>query len=298
MRIIKGQEYQEAGARIQPMAFAVFPEEWLLAPPDLTVREDEAPEGGNGKDHEPAQPAIDLMAIRQKADEITAAARQEAEQIRAEAHQEAEQVRAQAYQEADSIRAQVLQEGENIKKDAYAAGFSSGEEGGFRKGYEDGYTKGKAAALDEAANSIHMINKTIAELDNYRSQILFESRNDIVKMAISVAEKVLHKEIMTDPSTVLSVVKNAINQVGYKRKFVVHVNPLDVEVLKAAGADIATLIDDLESLKFKPDPRVEPGGCVVHTESGTVDAQVDRQYNEIKESVLRNLEGAEITGQE
>ena len=75
-------------------------------------------------------------------------------------------------------------------------------------------------------------------------------------------------------------------------------NPLDVEVLKAAGADIATIIDDLESLKFKPDPRVEAGGCVVHTESGTVDAQVDRQYNEIKESVLRNLEGAEISGQE
>lgn len=296
MRIIKGQEYEEAGARIQPMAFNVFPEEWLLAPPDLSVREEEETDGGNGKAHEPAQPSIDLMAIRQKADEIVATARQEADQIRAAAQQETEQIRAQLYQEADGIRAQAAQEGEAIKKDAYAAGFSSGEEGGFRKGYEDGYTKGKAAALDEASNSIHMINKTIAELENYRSQILFESRNDIVKMAITVAEKVLHKEIMTDPSTVLSVVKNAIAQVGFKRKFVVHVNPLDVEVLKAAGAEIATIIDDLESLKFKPDPRVEAGGCVVHTESGTVDAQVDRQYNEIKESVLSNLEGAEIQG--
>jgi len=138
-----------------------------------------------------------------------------------------------------------------------------------------------------------MVNKVIEELESYRAQILYESKQDIVKMALAVAQKVLHKEIMTDPNTVISVVKNAISKVGFKRKFMVHVNPLDIEVLKAAGSEIVSAVDSLESLKFKPDPKVEAGGCVVRTESGTVDAQVDRQFQEIKENVLNAMQSEE-----
>ena len=294
MRIIKEEDYNEVSKKVHPVSFDTFPDEWIMNPPGMD-EEEAQPEDGNGKDAAPAQPAIDLMAVRQEADQITAQARQEAEQLVAQARQEADQFAAQVRQEAENIGAQARQEAEDIKKEAYASGFSSGEEGGYKKGYEDGYTKGKATALEESTNSINMINKVIGGLENYRSEILYEARNDIVKMAVSVAEKVLHKEIMTDPQTVVSVVKHAISKVGFKKKFVVHVNPLDVEVLKAAGSEIAGLIDGLESLKFKPDPKVEAGGCVVQTESGTVDAQVDRQYNEIKESVLENIDGAEIT---
>jgi flagellar assembly protein FliH len=293
MRIIKQEQLDQIAKKIHSMQFDAFPAEWLVNPPAQEA--DEPDYGGNGRDHEPEpqQPAIDLAAVQQQADQIVAQGQYQAEQMTARAQQEAQAVADQARQQAQAILDQARQQGEEAKKEAFASGFSSGEESGYKKGYEDGYGKGKALAMDEASQGISMLNRVIDELESYRTQILYESKQDIVKMALAVAEKVLHKEIMTDPNTVVSVVKNAISKVGFKRNFTVHVNPLDVEVLKAAGSSIAGAVDSMESLKFKPDPKVEPGGCVVHTESGTVDAQVDRQFQEIKENVLNAMQAEE-----
>lgn len=294
MRIIKQEELDQITKQVHRMQFDTFPAEWLVKP---SLDDDGEPDfGGNGRDHAAdaeQQPMVDLAAVQQQADQIVAQGQYQAEQMMAQAQQDGDQIRAQAQQQAQAVLEQARLQGDEAKKEAFASGYSSGEESGFKKGYEDGYGKGKALAMDEAAQGISMLNRVIEELESFRSQILYESKQDIVKMALTVAEKVLHKEIMTDPNTVVSVVKNAISKVGFKRKFTVHVNPLDVEVLKAAGSSIAAAVDSMESLKFKADPKVEAGGCIVHTESGAVDAQVDRQFQEIKENVLSAMQSEE-----
>jgi flagellar assembly protein FliH len=291
MRIIK-----EDFRKVQPANFVVFPEEWLAAPPSLEAH-DETHEGGNGKDAEQPviiqQPTIDLAAYRAEADQIINDANAQADQIISGAHKQADTIQAQSQEQGQQIIAQASADGEAAKKEAYAAGFSGGEETGFKKGYEDGYFKGKAAALDEASRSLAMINKATQELENYRAQVLHEAQQDIVKMALAVAEKVLHKEIMTDPRTVVNVVKNAVSKVGFKRRFTISVNPLDIEVIESAGPEVSAMIDNLESIKFRPDPKIEPGGCIVQTESGTIDAQVDRQYAEIRDATIGAMQGKE-----
>ncbi len=280
MRIIKTIELTNHKAQIIPMNFAEFPENG------------QEPESAAAEEAQsaPAQPQIDMEAVQREAAAIMQKGKDQAAIALQQANREIEQMRAQFQQEAQQMRAQAAAEAEATKKEAYAAGFSSGEEGGYKKGYEDGYTKGKQAGLTETSAALNMIQQVIDQLKNYHVQILSDSQKDVAQMAIAVAEKVLHKEIMTDPNTVLSVVKNAVSKVSFKKQFTVHVNPLDLEVLKSAGDQIKALLDGYESLKFKASPQVEPGGCVVQTESGTVDARVDRQFAEISDTVIKALE--------
>ncbi|MEW6202606.1 MAG: FliH/SctL family protein, partial [bacterium] len=209
------------------------------------------------------------------------------------AQSNAQRIKEQAAQEIEALKAASAQDAENAKKEAYSGGYSTGEETGFKEGYQAGYTKGKNQSIEEIKNSLNMISRTIEELKAYRSDLLNEARNDIVKMAVNVAERVLHKEIMTDPNSVVSVVKNAIKKVNFKKQFLVHVNPLDLEVLQQQNDEIAALLESYELLKFAANPKVEPGGCIIQTESGTVDARVDRQFQEIKEQVLGALKEEE-----
>jgi flagellar assembly protein FliH len=286
MRIIKTEELQNHRAQIITMNFAEFPEE--------VPEQEEAGGKGGGESQAPAQPQIDMEAVHREAAAIIQKGKDQAALALQQANRESEQVRAQLQQEAQQLRAQAAAEAESNKKEAYAAGFSSGEESGYKKGYEDGYNKGKQTGLQETAAAVNMMQSVIEQLKNYHTQILTDSQTDIAKMAMAVAEKVLHKEIMTDPNTVLSVVKNALGKVSFKKQFIVHVNPLDLEVLKASGDQVKAVLDSYESLKFKASPQVEPGGCVVQTESGTVDARVDRQFAEINDTVLKALEQDEV----
>lgn len=228
----------------------------------------------------------EIEKARMEGDRIVEQASQEADEIRDRARAEAEQMNNAALQEADQIRQAAVKDGEQLKREAYSQGYSAGEENGYKEGYQSGYGKGKAAATEECKNGTLMLNKVIDDLKNYRIEILNEAQGDIIKMALTVAERILHKEIMTDPRSVVSVVKNAIGKVSFKKQFVVHVNPLDIDVLQQSSAEIAALLDSVDSLKFRPNPKIEPGGCVIQTESGSVDAQVDRQFAELKDQVL------------
>jgi flagellar assembly protein FliH len=274
--------------RVARMVFTAFPEEMLH-----TGHEDD--DGGESQDA--AAPvtdlSLDLDSVRREASEIVHDARTQADGIVHAAQREAETILNAARNEMESLRTAAVADGDRIRKEAYAAGFPSGEEAGFKKGFEDGYTKGKAQSVEEVHNAFAMMNRVIDELRAYRSEILAESRKDIVKMALAVAEKVLHKEIMLSPDAVVSIVKNALSKVNFKRQFTIQVNPLDMEVIQNAGPQISAMLDHAESLQFKADPKVEPGGCIVQTESGVVDAQVDRQFQEIRESVLGALEKTE-----
>jgi flagellar assembly protein FliH len=283
MRIIKADELQKRTASIITMAFAAFPEEQVVDG-----------DGDGAGSHAPQQIQIDVEAVQREAAAIIQRGKEQAAVALHTSQQEAERTRAQMKQEQEQARAQAAADADAAKKEAYAAGFSSGEEAGFKKGYEDGFSKGKQTGLQETADAVNMIEQVIEQLKGYHSQILTDSQKDIAQMAIAVAEKVLHKEVMTDPNTVISVVRNALSKISFKKQFVVHVNPLDLEVLNSVSDQIRETLGNYESLKFKASPQVEPGGCVVQTESGMVDAQISRQFGEVKEAVMNAVEQSDV----
>ena len=287
MRIIKTEDIKKRSGQIITMNFNEFSEE-------SAAREAAAAGGGEPAQGASAQTQIDMEAVQREAANIIQKGKDQANIAISQANREIEQMHAQLQEEGRQMRAQAAADAEANKKEAYAAGFSSGEEGGYKKGYEDGYNKGKQAGLQETSGAVSMMQQVIEQLKSYHVQILSDSQKDIAKMALAVAEKVLHKEIMMDPNTVISVVKNALGKVSFKKQFTVHVNPLDLEVLKSAGDQVRAALDGYESLKFKASPQVEPGGCVVQTESGSVDARVDRQFMEISDTVLNALEQDEV----
>ncbi|MFH1537388.1 MAG: FliH/SctL family protein [bacterium] len=288
MRIIKSHN-EDPKPAIQLVDFPVLEEVALNDGLDRDYA-DEISEPAGGAEESTAVAQAELERAQREGDQILEQAAHEADATRRDAADEAERVRQQAAEEAEQVRGQLRQEAEQAKKEAFSEGYSSGEESGYKEGYQKGYSKGKEAAAEESKNGILMLNRVTDELGAHKREVLAEAQDDIIRMAMAVAERILHKEIMTDPMAVVSVVKNAIGKVSFKKRFVINVNPLDIEVLQKASSEIAALLDSVESLKFRPDPKVEAGGCIIQTESGTVDAQVNRQFQEIRDQVLATIE--------
>jgi len=281
MRIIKFEDMEVHKAKISAMIF-----------PDLDLGEGGDNGGAPGKAGERlAQLEMNLEKAKREAEAVRVKAAEDAENVRAQAEKDAAQALVAAEEEGRRIAEQAAKDAETGKKEGFAAGYSSGEEQGYQKGYDDGYQKGKAAALDETKGTVSMMMEVIEKLKAYHIEILTEAQKDIATMALSVARKVLQKEIMTDPMTVVSIVKAALAKVSFKKQFLVYVNPLDLEVINSAGDEVRAVLDNYELLEFRANPQVEAGGCVVQTESGAVDAQIDRQFDEVKEAVMKAMEG-------
>lgn len=270
MRIIKFEEMQNISAAIAPMIFADLEEE-----------------GGNGAGLDySAATEMELEKARREADKLRIDAANEAENIMQSAREDVAAMRQQLAMEQAKMREDGKVALEESKKEGFSAGYSSGEEAGYKKGYDDGYGKGKNAAMDETRGTINMMGEVLEQLKAYHSQILEDSQADIARMAISVAKKILQKEIMTDPMTVAGVVKGALSKVAFKKHFIIHVNPLDLEVIQSSGPKVKEMLINAETIQFKASPQVEAGGCIVQTEAGTVDAQISRQVSEVEQAIM------------
>jgi len=210
---------------------------------------------------EQAPPAADLEAIRAEADALLANARAEADGLLAEA-------RAQAQLAVTQAQARVSE----IEAEAHARGFESGDKAG------------RASADGEMEDMLETMRGLIDVARTERVKLIEGAEPEVVRLATAIAERVLHDHIAIEPEAVVTMTRQALQRLVAREKVTVRVNPADVEMLRA-HKDALLNGHDIESVRVLEDQRVDRGGVVIETESGTIDAKVSSQMREARRAL-------------
>jgi len=127
-----------------------------------------------------------------------------------------------------------------------------------------------------------------AALQVERSEFFARIEPELVRLAVSIAEKVVQRELELRPETVLDLIRSGMKRVRDREVLRVSVNPRDVERVKEARDDLVSAVDGVRKLEVIEDRRVDPGGCVIESPNGTLDARISTQLDEISR-VLADL---------
>lgn len=190
--------------------------------------------------------------------------------IRAQAERQAALIIAEAQEKARAV----LSEAEATVTEMLASARS--------EGYENGYEAGLAAATEEMRQQLQTIVSIANNVTVDKRKLIRESEAQIVDLVIDVARKVLGREISLDPSVVVKLVDRALERVTGQVVLRIRVNPSEYDLVRQHWAQREGQDDETMPLEIVADKRVKPGGCIVDTQGGTVDAQIDVQLTEIK----------------
>jgi flagellar assembly protein FliH len=91
----------------------------------------------------------------------------------------------------------------------------------------------------------------------------------------------LHREIEVAPNVVLGMVRAGLARLSGREKVTVRVNPGDLATMREHREAFQNTAD-VESLRIVEDQRVDRGGVVIETESGTIDAKIGTQLREVR----------------
>jgi type III secretion protein L len=172
-------------------------------------------------------------------DRIELAARERARTILAEAEESAARVRAEAALERDEAARH-----------------------GARAGREEGLAS--AASILLAA----------AEARRRRLEAL---EGEVAAVALHVARKLVGVVVCEHPEVVADLARRALEPVRARREVLVRVNPRDAPLLRAQEPRLRELLDRAPGITLREDAAIEPGGVVVETEAGRVDARIEAQ---------------------
>ena len=199
-------------------------------------------------------------------------------------HREAAQLLDVAATDAEAILVEARDRVKTIV-DAARTGATEVSEQARKEGHASGHTEGIAAAEGEMEEMLATMRGLIDMARVERHKIVEGAEAEIVKLAMGIAERILHKAVEVDREVVVSITKAAIAELVDRESITVRVNPIDLERMKQ-HRDSMLALGETKHMRVIEDQRVDPGGVVVETDAGTLDAKVSTQIDEAKR-VLR-----------
>jgi type III secretion protein L len=99
---------------------------------------------------------------------------------------------------------------------------------------------------------------------------------EMVRLATAIARKIVGEELRTSPEAIVAIVREALATVRQGKQIVIKVHPSAAALVReSVGAD----------MRVVPSEGVAPGGCVIESEFGIVDAQLDTQLRVIERAL-------------
>ena len=155
---------------------------------------------------------------------------------------------------------------------------------GYEEGYKAGLAEGKARADQEAARLLNLLRDFVDKAAADRANALAKLEEDFLKLSLILAEKIVRNTIKDDPAWLKPVIEEACQKLGTVDECIVRLSPVEYEALKDQELRLGGA--RVERLSLRPDPTLKPGDCVIETESGTVDASLEKRLGKLAEHLL------------
>lgn len=206
----------------------------------------------------PPEPSLDLEAMRVQAQALVEEASVNAHGLLSDAHE----------------RARAMIEDAANRSDAVA-------EEARRAGHDAGHAAGSQAADRDMGEMVATMRNLVEMARVERHKIIESAESELVRLAMGIAERVLHQQIALDRGVVVEMAKTAISRLVDRESITVRVNPGDLERMREHREEMLA-VGDVKNVRIIEDQRVDRGGVIVETEAGSIDAKISTQVAEAR----------------
>jgi len=156
----------------------------------------------------------------------------------------------------------------------------------LRESFQSGLAEGKKLTERGLLNVFNSLRTATEGLHALRERVLRESEDELLKLTMLIAHKVILQEVRQDEGILLNVVRSAIGRISETDDITIYLNPEDLSLLTSSRGDSFRTEFVTDGMKLKPDPGLLQGSCRIDTEMGTIDASFDAQLEEIYRHML------------
>jgi len=171
------------------------------------------------------------------------------------------------------IDAQMARQIERAAEEAYQRGFASGVD------------TLKSEAASQVQPLIERLSQTIKSISDLRPRLRRDAEEDLVKLSIAVARRILNRELSVDPESIQAVVRVALEKLQSREVTRVRIHAShEVAVRNCLAAQ-----GGAHHIQITHDPTLQPGDVILETSQGSFDGSLDFQLREIERGFTDRL---------
>jgi len=221
--------------------------------------------------------AVDVETLSWK-ERIIQDAERMAQQMLDQARQEAEQIRKAAEQEVESWWQSRRAEDDQLTEEARRMGY----EEGYRAGFEQAEQENRLTWESRMKEAREVVEQAYVA----KERIIAEAESFVVDLSCTIAGKLASAYLAEAPERILPLFSQALSRRKEQGVITLCVSPAQFGFVQAAKDELSLVLDAQAELQIVPDASVEPGGCIVRSSFGSIDARIDTQLEAIRAELL------------
>lgn len=130
-------------------------------------------------------------------------------------------------------------------------------------------------------------NAHVIRFEKNLQALRLELQKQILPLALKAAKKIVSKQLTIDPETIVDIVLQTLAPVTQNQSIAIYVNKTDKEILESHREDIKDLLSQVKTLSIQERADITPGGCIIETETGIINATLENQWHALKTAFQR-----------
>jgi flagellar assembly protein FliH len=155
--------------------------------------------------------------------------------------------------------------------------------------FEEGFAAGLAQGQSELGGPASALASAAEQLQALRTDAAASVEADAVDLALRIAEQAVGAAIAADPELVVEAVRGALRRLVERDRVLILVNPEDLELVRDHVARLVGELGGIEHCEVQAERRVRPGGAIVRTSEGEVDATLETKLARAREVLEHEL---------
>jgi type III secretion protein L len=144
------------------------------------------------------------------------------------------------------------------------------------------------ASEEGRARGLAEWNHILATASQRAEQLTKSWEETMLRLSIRVAEKIIGEQLKLRPETIVEILRQVLRGARPGKHLTIQVNPAElqqvrdhIEALQAPGAT--------SEIEIVASASVLPGGCVIESELGIIDARLETQLKCLEDALVRGV---------
>lgn len=167
------------------------------------------------------------------------------------------------------------------------------QESAYQEAYQLGLEEGRHEAYKKLTSEIQsrltQFDQLIQTCGRLKTDLFQFNETHLVKLAMHMASRLAHIEILANPEVIKDIMKSAIEIAQNEEEVVIQVSPSQFEFCETLKRETGREFEFLKKVRFEPVEEISVGGCVIETNYGEIDARFEERVSRLWESMSDNL---------
>lgn len=155
----------------------------------------------------------------------------------------------------------------------------------YSEAYQRGWAAGEEAFRCSVAHAADLLEDAAQKIREARLAFLDSLEPQVLELSVAIAERVLSREVRTDPELIKSTIRRALLAISDRQQIRLRVHSADYDALREHQVKLLEEFPAIQSLEVCVDEEVSPGGCILESQLMQVDARWETLLGNVLESL-------------